>query len=154
MDKYEEKLIDFIMVNNIKAEHLVFETSCHSVEDAAKTINTSPQDIVKNICLIDEQGNFIVAIIKGEDRVSLSKVGKVLGTRTPKIATPEEILKNTGYPCGGVPSFGFNAIFLIDQRVMEREYVYTGGGSQRSLVKISTTELIRANNGKIVDIRK
>jgi len=154
MDKYEEKLRDFIMVNNIKAEHLVFETSCHSVKDAVMATKSSPQDFVKNICLIDEQGNFIVAIVKGEDRVSLSKVGKVLGTRTPKIATPEEILERTGYPCGGVPSFGFNAIFLIDQKVMEREYIYTGGGSQKSLVRISTAELIRANNGKIVDIRK
>jgi Cys-tRNA(Pro)/Cys-tRNA(Cys) deacylase len=38
--------------------------------------------------------------------------------------------------------------------VMERELVFTGGGSETSLVKISTAELIRANHGTILRIRK
>ena len=66
----------------------------------------------------------------------------------------EEILKKTGYPCGGTPSFGYNAEFLIDPKVMEKEIVYTGGGSENSLVKILTKELQKSNNGKIVRVRK
>jgi Cys-tRNA(Pro)/Cys-tRNA(Cys) deacylase len=40
------------------------------------------------------------------------------------------------------------------EEVMEREIVYTGGGSETSLVKISTQELVRANQGTILRIRK
>jgi prolyl-tRNA editing enzyme YbaK/EbsC (Cys-tRNA(Pro) deacylase) len=95
-----------------------------------------------------------VAIVKGEDRASTSNVGKILGIERPRTATPKEILEMTGYPCGGTPSFGYNATFLIDERVMEKEVVYTGGGSENSLVKIATKELQKANNGKIAKIRK
>ena len=45
-------------------------------------------------------------------------------------------------------------MILIDPIVMEREIVYTGGGSETSLVKINTEELVRANHGIILRIRK
>ena len=47
--------------------------------------------------------------------------------------TPDEMLAKTGYPCGGTPSFGFAATFLIDPRVMRKDEVYTGGGSETTL---------------------
>jgi len=37
---------------------------------------------------------------------------------------------------------------------MERDLVFTGGGSETSLVKIRTAELVRANQGTILRIRK
>ena len=53
-----------------------------------------------------------------------------------------------------MPSFGFKATFLIDPRVMEREIVYSSGGSENSLLKISPKEIQKANNGIIVRVRK
>jgi prolyl-tRNA editing enzyme YbaK/EbsC (Cys-tRNA(Pro) deacylase) len=70
------------------------------------------------------------------------------------LANAEEILKGTGYPAGGVPSFGYDAIFLVDPRITELTYVYTGGGSPNSLIKISVLELLKANKGTVVRIRK
>lgn len=104
--------------------------------------------------MIDSDDRLIVAIIKGEDSASTSKVGSALGIERPRTATPDELLQRVDYPCGGTPSFGYEAIFLIDPKVMEKEIVYTGSGSGTSLLKISTKELQRANNGKIVRIRR
>ncbi|MBI2102400.1 YbaK/EbsC family protein [Candidatus Woesearchaeota archaeon] len=166
MDQYEEKLKKFIRENKIEAKHLSFKQSCHSVEEAARVTNTDSADFVKNICLIDTGNNLIVAIVKGEDRVSITNVAKALNSEKIRIAEPEDILQRTGYPCGGIilqrtgypcggiPSFGYTAIFLIDPQVMEKKVVYSGGGSENSLIKIATEELQRANNGKIVRIRK
>jgi len=154
MSHYEEKLRKFVRDSGIHCEHLVFEQSCHSVEEAAKAANANKEDFVKNICMVDSQSNLIVAIVKGEGRVSTSQIQKTLNIDRPRIATPEEILEKSGYPCGGVPSFGYRARFLIDPKVMEKEIVYTSGGSESSLMKISTKELQRANNGEIVRIRK
>ncbi|MBI4152492.1 YbaK/EbsC family protein [Candidatus Woesearchaeota archaeon] len=154
MNQYEEKLKIFLRDNNIQSEHLSFNKSCHSVEDASKAANVNTDDFVKNICMIDSKGDLIVAIVKGEDRASTSRVEKALNIKRPRTATPEEILQKTGYPCGGTPSFGYDAKFLIDPRVMEKEVVYSGGGSENSLVKISTKELQKANNAEIVRIRK
>ncbi len=154
MDEYREKLRKFMQDNGIRADHLSFKKSCHSVEKAAKVANANTTDFVKNICMIDSQGNLVVAIVKGEDRVSLSRVAKILNTERVRIASPDEILEKTGYPCGGVPSFGYHTKFLIDTKVMEKETVYSGGGSENSLVKIDPKELQKTNSGQIMRIRK
>jgi len=150
----EEKLKKYMTKNNIQGEHLSFSQSCHTVKEAAATANISPFDFVKNICMIDSNGELIVAIIKGEDRASTSQVARELNIERPRLATPEEILEKTGYPCGGTPSFGYIAKFLIDPKVMEKEIIYTGGGSKYSLVKISTKELVKINNAQIFKVRK
>lgn len=154
MNEYERMLKQYMKDNRIEGEHLVFEQSCHSVEEAARAANADPRQLVKNICLIDNQGDLIVAIVSGGDRVSTSKVGRMLGIEPPRIAESGEIEELTGYPCGGVPSFGYPARFLIDSRVLEQESVLSGGGSQNSLVKIKVQELRRANQALVGRIRK
>lgn len=154
MKNYEEKLKRFIEERGIQCEHLVFDQSCHSVEEAARAVNAERGDFVKSICMIDSHGDVIVAIVKGEDRASRKLVGEALNTGAPHTAKPDEMLEKTGYPCGGTPPFGFEARFLIDPKVVEKGFVYAGGGSDRALIKISPSEMQRANKGKIVRIRK
>jgi prolyl-tRNA editing enzyme YbaK/EbsC (Cys-tRNA(Pro) deacylase) len=154
MDTFEQLLLDYMKDQQIEAEHLSLNQPCHSVEEAARAVNASPTDLVKSICLLDSDGQLITAIVKGEDRVSVSRVAKTLQRDGLRLATPDEILEKTGYPCGGTPTFGYPAMFLIDPRVMEREYVFSGGGSETSLVKINTAELARVNQGTVLRIRK
>lgn len=154
MREFEEKLKNYIEVNNIDAEQLVFTEDCHSVEAAAKAVNVTPEDFVKNICLFSEDGTLVVAIVKGEDKVSTKKAAKALQFSFLRVAAPDEILEKIGYPCGGVPSFGYNAEFLVDERVLEMNVVYTGGGSPNSLVRVTPKALLEANKGRIVKIRK
>lgn len=154
MKQYEEKLKKYIDENNLSAEQLIFEKSCHSVNEAAEAVGASPEDLVKNICLIDNSDNLIVAIVKGEDRVSISRVAKALNIDMPRIANENKILEKTGYPCGGVPSFGFEAIFITDPKVLEKDIIYTGGGSPNSLVRIASSELVRVNQAQIIKIKK
>ncbi|HLC84972.1 MAG TPA: YbaK/EbsC family protein [Candidatus Nanoarchaeia archaeon] len=154
MNEYEEKLKEFMNEHQVVGEHLSFAQSCHSVAEAAHAAQAPLDSFVKNVCMIDSQGGVIVCIVKGEGRASTERVAKALGIERPRLATPDEILLKTGYPCGGTPSFGFTAQFLVDERVMEKDVVYTGGGSQNSLVKIAPTEILRVNSGKVVRIRK
>ena len=72
----------------------------------------------------------------------------------PRIATEGEMLSLTGYPCGGIPSFGYEATFIVDDKVLELDTVYSGGGSENTLVKISVVELLKANQALIARIRK
>ena len=154
MDDYEHKLRQFIAAGSLEAEQLSFEQSCHSVAEAAAVVGTEPENFVKNICMTDTQGQVIVAIVKGEDRASTSRVARVLQTERVRTMTPDEMLARTGYPCGGTPSFGFAATFLIDPRVMQKDEVYTGGGSETALVRVSPQVLLRANGGRVVRVRK
>jgi prolyl-tRNA editing enzyme YbaK/EbsC (Cys-tRNA(Pro) deacylase) len=38
--------------------------------------------------------------------------------------------------------------------VLEKEFVYMGGGSETSLVKIKPSEIIKGNGGEVLRIRK
>jgi Cys-tRNA(Pro)/Cys-tRNA(Cys) deacylase len=154
MNTYEQRLRAYMQDQDMQAEHLSLDQPCHSVAEAARAVNASPEELVKNICLLDSNGHLITAIVKGEDRVSVSRIAKTLQRAGLRLATPDEILEKTGYPCGGTPSFGYLATFLIDPKVMERELVFTGGGSETSLVKIQTEELVRVNQGTILRIRQ
>ncbi len=154
MNIYEQRLRSYLQEQHILAEHLSFDQPCHSVAEAARAVDASPGELVKNICLLDSDGQLITAIVTGEDRVSVSRIAKKLQREGLRLATPAEILGKTGYPCGGTPSFGYKAMFLVDPKVMEREIVFTGGGSETSLIKMRTEELVRANQGTILRIRK
>ncbi|MFA4887038.1 MAG: YbaK/EbsC family protein [Candidatus Nanoarchaeia archaeon] len=153
MNTYEEKLKTYLKEHFIDAEYLTFTESCHSVAEAATAVRGKAEDFVKNIVLLDFENNLIIAILKGEDRADLKKIEALLSKKI-RIATGEEVLVKTGYPPGGVPSLGYDALFLIDEKVMEKEFVYSGGGSDHSLLKISPIEIQRINQGRIIQIRK
>ncbi|MGB9748781.1 MAG: aminoacyl-tRNA deacylase [Candidatus Woesearchaeota archaeon] len=153
MNAYEEKLWKFVEKHSVKAEFFRFEESCHSVKEAAQRIHAEKNDLVKNICFVLSDGEIIVAIVRGNDGIRVSKIREIF-SKNARIMGAEEILQRTGYPCGGVPSFGFNTVFLMDKKVMEKEFVYTSGGSENSLIRISTTDLIKLNKGIIANIRK
>ena len=151
---YEEKLKAFMKEKGIDGDHLTFSRSCHSVAEAAAAANVTPEDFVKSICMVDGEERLIVGIVKGEDRASTSRVSKALNVSAVRTATPDEVFEKTGYPCGGTPSFGYPARFLVDPKVMEMEFVYMGGGSESSLVKIKPSEIIKGNGGEVLRIRK
>src|SRR5215813_6830771 len=78
MNIYEQRLRAYLEEQHIQAEHLSFDQPCHSVAEAARAVDASPEELVKNICLLDSDGQLITAIVKGEDRVSISRIAKTL----------------------------------------------------------------------------
>ncbi len=154
MNQYEEKLKKILQENKIEAEHIHFDETVHTVEDACRAANAEPDDFVKTICMLGAQDQVIGALVPGSYRASTSRVAKALGIERPSVATPEQALEKTGYLVGGTPPFGYEGTFLIDPLIMEKAYVYVGGGAPSALVKISTKELKRVVNGEIARVRK
>lgn len=154
MNEYEEKLRKFLQENKINAEHLHFEKTVHTVEDACREAHAQPDDFVKTICMIAKDEKIICALVLGSDRASTERVAKALNIERPQVATPEQALEKTGYLVGGTPPFGYEATFLIDERVMEKDVVYVGGGTPNALVRISPKEVQRINHGIIARVRK
>jgi len=154
IDFYHNKVNQWLESYDIKFKHMIFDKSCHSVEEAVISSGEPIEFIVKSICMIDDNNNLIVAIVSGNDRASTSRVVKALNIDKPRVAHLNEVLEKTGFPAGGVPSFSYNAIFVVDSKVSEKEYVLTGGGSEFSLIKIRVLDLIELNNANIARIRK
>ena len=154
MSHYEDKLRVFVVENGIQAEVLSFAQATHSVAEAAAAVGADHEDFVKSICMVTMGGKLVVAIVKGEHRASTGRVGKALGIPRPRIAEPNEILELTGYPVGGTPAFGYEATFLMDPMVLEKEKVYSGGGSGNALTYMSTKEMKRVSCAQVARVRK
>jgi prolyl-tRNA editing enzyme YbaK/EbsC (Cys-tRNA(Pro) deacylase) len=154
MSEYREKLKRYSNEHGVVGGCLIYSESCHTALEAANAVGAEVSDIVKNICCIADEEKLITVILSGGDRLSLTKVQAFLGASSLRMASKEEVLLRTGYPCGGVPSFGYGAIFIVDERVFECAHVYTGGGDEYSLFKITPQELLKANGGKVVDVKK
>jgi hypothetical protein len=52
MNIYEQRLSAYLREQHIQAEHLSFDQPCHSVAEAARAVDASPHELVKNICLL------------------------------------------------------------------------------------------------------
>lgn len=149
MDNCEFKLKEFIKNNGIEAEHLHFERSLHSVQELLKATGL-PLELITKTIIFTSGEKTIAAMIPALFRVSASRLSEAIGFDV-EIAMPKDAYERTGYPVGGMPCFGYPAIFIVDPKVLEKEYVYTGGGSEFSIVKIPTCEILKLNP-KIVRI--
>lgn len=153
-NEYHERLRAFIDTHPVECGHLIFEQSTHSVAEAAEAAGVTSEDFIKSVCMVTKDGRMVVAIVKGEDRADRSAVQRLLGLSKLSIASPEIMLAKTGYPAGGTPPFGFDATFVMDERVFEKAVVYAGGGSDRALIRIAPREMQRVNGARVATIRK
>lgn len=149
----EAKLKQFIKNNNLAAEHIRFEKSMHTVKQCVDVSGFPIDQITKTMIFKGPKGKTVAAMVPAEFRVSSSRLRKATGFEDLELANPSESHKRTGYPVGGMPFFGYECILVVDPRVLEEEFIYTGGGSEFSLTKISTSELKRITTSIIQRIR-
>lgn len=140
----------FIRENKIDAKIIEFDKPTKTVEEATKRLGCKKSQIIKSIVLVKENGDGLITIVDGESKVDLEKVS--LFTGKVRMANAEEAKKLTGYEIGGVPPIGHGCQILIDEKVLENDIVYGGGGSICRIMSISPKELIKF--GKVVNIRK
>jgi len=147
----EKKLEKFINKHKLDAKLIRFNESVKTVQNALKASGLELTDIIKTIIFKSEKGP-VAAVVTSKYRVSSTKLKKFLGFDV-EIASPEETLKLTGYPAGGVPCIGHDSIMVVDPFVFQKEYVYSGGGSSNTLMKLNTKH-IKSQNPIITRIRK
>jgi prolyl-tRNA editing enzyme YbaK/EbsC (Cys-tRNA(Pro) deacylase) len=77
-----------------------------------------------------------------------------VGRKKVKLADPQSVLEETGFGVGAMPPFGHHNPLptLIDQRVLDKEQVYAGGGSDQALLRISPQAILTATQGTILDL--
>lgn len=147
-----DRLQRFIDERRIDADLHRYEDPVHSVEAAARAADADPSQFVKSLCLIagDE---VVVAVVRGPDRADLERIADLLGADGVRMAEPDEVQEATGYPVGGVPPFGFDAPFLVDEAVVEMDRTWAGGGSDRALVQTTPDAIVEATGATVARLR-
>lgn len=121
---------------------------------ASKNIDVHLEYIGKTIVFSNEKKEFFAVLISSIYKVKQSKLAKLFGYKDVRLAKPEEVLNVTGYEVGGVAPFDLNIPLYIDKELMNKEYIYVGGGDKKHLLKVRVEDIIKNNDSRIIDIPK
>lgn len=156
MSEYAQRQADWIKQNNVAATLLSFEQSVHSVEQAVTISGYAIEHISKSIVLQDYNNKIIIAMVPSCYRVSTERVRKALSLeQRPVTANAELIEQQLQQKIGGnSPLNAGNAEVLIDPTLLDIEWILTGGGDDKHLIKIATQELCRVVEHRVVRVRK
>jgi Cys-tRNA(Pro) deacylase len=143
----ENDLSKFLDSRGIKYE-IIKHGNSYRADEASRELGISISKIVKSVLFITSEGDAILVILRGDKRVNQGKLAKDLGTRKLRLASKDEIVKITGYEAGTLPPVGHKAAIktLIDSSLSADEFVYAGGGSIGTSLKIMVKDIILLQN--------
>jgi len=136
---------------NIKI--LILEKTAKTAKDASIALDCETGAIVKSL-LLKAESKFILCLIPGDKKCSLNKLKKAISLKDVCMADAEQVKKNTGFSIGGVSPVGHLNLLeiLIDKSFDRFVNVFAAAGHPNSIFKISSTNLIKITNGKVMDI--
>lgn len=136
-------------------DHEIYPTTrpVRTIKEAGAILGLKLDEMVKCI-LVKADENFVMLLLLGNTRASLKKVANYLKAKNVKLATPQETVEVTGYRLGTTPPCDFcqKIRCLIDQKVLEKEVIYTGAGEPNAFLKIKSADVLKLTGGEVADI--
>ena len=148
-------LEDFMRAKDIPGDILPLDVPTPTVEAAAAAVGTDPENIVKSL-LFKVGERFVLAITCGPAHIERRAIAGhfQVGRKKVKLADPQTVLDETGYQVGAMPPFGHYSPLrtLIDQRVLEKDTIYAGGGSDQTLLRITPHTILNVTQAYVLDL--
>lgn len=121
-------------------------------ELAAKALGVEVGQIAKSIVLKSKKGFFMV-VAAGDVRLDAKKLKDLVGGKV-RMANPEEVLKATGYPIGGVCPFLLpNGLpIYADVSLQRYDVVYAAAGTANSALPITYEQLLKITGASPCDV--
>jgi Cys-tRNA(Pro) deacylase len=145
----------FMDQRGINGEILILDVPTPTVEAAAQAIGVQPHQIVKSV-LFNVLDEGVLTISCGDKLVERRVIATLYGVsrKRVKLATPEMVLKMTGYTVGTVPPFGYREQLrtLLDPRVLEFKEIFAGGGSHNAMVRLDPQDILRITQADVLDL--
>lgn len=146
---------DIAFIEGIEVEVLEFNETVETVEKASRLSAQSSDNIIKTI-LLKIDGDFLVALARGDRRVDLKKASQLL-RKNVTLAKPNEVIKVLGVEVGAVTPISpkvKQVRVILDPAVLEKEYILCGGGALNKLFRVRTSSLIEYLKPEIMDVFK
>ena len=145
----EKALKDF----NKKLSITLLEKTARTANDAATALGCSVGAIVKSL-LFKAEDEFILCLISGDKRCSLSKLKKILEKKDVSMANPEDVKKITGYTIGGVSPVGHlsKLRIILDKNLKRFSTIYAAAGHPNAVFEIDFDSLKILTSNEIKDL--
>jgi prolyl-tRNA editing enzyme YbaK/EbsC (Cys-tRNA(Pro) deacylase) len=130
---------------------LVTADSTATVELAAAVHGVQPGQIAKTLAIRVAEREFLL-VTRGDARLSNQKAKVAFGGR-PRMLGPDDVLRLTGHPVGGVCPFGLPGELTIYCDVSLKIYdeVIPAGGDTHASVRLPLGRLIELCGGRWAD---
>jgi Cys-tRNA(Pro) deacylase len=132
-----------------------FDQSTGTALEAAAAVGCELGAIVKSLCfVIDDQA--VLVLVAGDRRVDSKALRRIYGVskRKVRIADPQRVEAETGFPVGGVAPIGHprSLTTLIDRSLSRFKTVYAAAGSADSIFPIPYGTLVEVTQGQVYDL--
>ena len=123
--------------------------------EAARVRGKPPESGAKALVLLAAAAP-VQVVLPGSRRVDNARVRALLGTRTLRFATPEELLALTGCVPGAVPPFGnlFGLPVLVDEALAAREEIAFNAGSNDVSIVMAAADFLRLSGARVHPVSK
>ena len=132
---------------------ITLSTSARTALEAASSLGCEVGAIVKSL-LFKTENSFILCLVSGDKKASLSKIKKLLNKKDLSMASAHDVKDITGYTIGGVsPVAHLNKIdILIDNSLSRFINLYAAAGHPNCVFKISFENLKKITSGSIEEL--
>ena len=126
-----------------------------NVEEAAAERGVPVQQIVKTLLVRRPDRRHLIALVRGDQRLSLKKLARLTKVKTLEMAPEADVSRITGYQIGAVAPVGLRRSDLsifVDHHILEQPRVSISAGRHDAGLELATEDLIRAVGGQVADI--
>lgn len=144
------------ILKELRKRKISFEVIEHppikTAEDGLKYLRIGMADMVPTLILkADKQ--FVAVLRRGDHQVELEKIKTHLKAKSLMMASSQEMLEKIGVSKGATPMIT-GLPTLMDEKILEREYIYGGIGSFNHSLKIRPTDLKNITKAEVLDMAK
>ena len=135
-------------------ELIVLDETARTAIDAANSLKTEVESIVKSLLFKDNDNNYYLCLVSGDKYVSTDKISQLVGL-TIKKTTAQECKEFTGYSIGGVSPIAHDnkpKLILIDKNLSKYEKVFAAAGHPYVVFGVTYLELVKLTNGTVNNI--
>jgi len=131
-------------------EHEVIRT----ITDVDEKLPFPKEKLLKTVVFKMKNSFWILAAVKGEDRVDYRKLASFFGVKRNDLAcpSPEEVESSLGFEIGGVGPIPLNnstkAVF--DSSLLGLDIVYCGSGRNDRTLEVKLDDLLQASKAIVV----
>jgi Ala-tRNA(Pro) deacylase len=145
------KLKSFLDENNISYEYKEHE-EVRTSEEAAKARGEDIRIGAKALVLKADD-NFVMCVLSAAKKIDSKRVKDLLGVKSLRFATPEEVMQLTGCLPGGVPPFAniFSLDLLVDKTIVANELMAFNAGERTKSLKLKTKDYLSLLKPRIED---
>lgn len=131
-----EKKIEFV-------PHLYDYVEKGGAKESARQLGVDEYAVVKTLAFETSEEKPLIVLMHGDHEVSTKNLARFLGVKSVEPATPEKVLKLTGYLVGGTSPFGTRAKMPVyaERTIFELNNIYINGGKRGFLVEINSAAL-------------